>query len=169
MNPKKLEFQFIAIEPQKEVILENKPIIHYKNSRRHKVKIEITREAYEEKKIVWCLSKFIRKADVSTDTDWVYQGSEEKLSNGLTAMELADFLNSKNPFDFDYQPQNNDLLTINLKYVVLGIKNKYSRPYIGSYISLIFNDGKWNTNKGYDHLHFIYEDFKQGEIKELHL
>jgi hypothetical protein len=163
MSNEKFEIEFIAIEPKID-LLEVKPLIHYKNSRRNKTVWD--RSKYEEKKVVWSLNKYAGKK-VYDGIDWQYQGSSKELNEELTALKFVDKLNAENLFDFQYQPEDNDYLHIRIEYVNEEIKKK-SRPYIGAYISFIFKKGKWTINEGYDHIGNDYNDFKEGIINTLH-
>ncbi len=163
MNSEKFEIEFITIEPIENIADEVKPIIHHKNSRRNKTKITLSREEYEEIRITWKLIKFMEEQK----HEWGFpQSSAQKLSNGITVEKIVLFLNhSKKIFDFEYKPNENDLLTIGLEYTIKDIKGKYSRPYIGEYISFLYNGEKWLINEGFDHLNNKYEDFKEGILK----
>ncbi|MGX7666669.1 hypothetical protein [Flavobacterium pedocola] len=160
------QIEFITIEQKKVQVDAIKPITHNKNSRRNKTKITVSREEYEAIVIKWKLRKFIGiREDNNSGIDWVYQGAAQELKNEMTAESILKFLNNTTVFDFAYEPKQNDELIIELEYVIAGIKGKYSRPFIGEYISLLYNDEKWTSNKGYDSIYFIMEDFKEGIIK----
>ncbi|MBM6499243.1 hypothetical protein H9X54_008000 [Flavobacterium macrobrachii] len=139
---------------------ENPEIIHHKNSRKNK-KV-FNRNEYESKEILWSLQKYIGE-EIYNGIDWQYQGSAQELSNGLTALKIVSILNSDYVFDFDYEPNENDLLSIKLDYLKSTLKGK-SRPFIGEYISFIFKNGKWEINNGYDHISKVYKNYKEGKI-----
>lgn len=159
MTDKKLNIQFLTIETETKSV-ENPEIIHHKNSRKNKE--VFNRNEYESKEIHWSLQKYISE-EVYNGIDWQYQGSAQELSNGLTALNIVSILNSDYVFDFDYEPNENDLLRIKLEYLKSSFKGK-SRPYIGEYISFLFKNGKWEINNGYDHISKVYENYKQGKI-----
>lgn len=161
MTQENFKLEFITVEP-KNNILEDKDIIHYTNSRRNKTKIILSGEEYEEVKIIWQLRKYIG----NEIQEWGYpRSSSQKLTNGITTEEIVKSLNHKNVFDFEYEPSQNDQLTIELVYVVGNIKGKYSRPYIGDYLSFLFDGEMWKINEGYDHLNNKYQEYKEGIIK----
>lgn len=134
-------------------------IIHNKNSRRYKLKL--TTFQYHETRIFWNLSEFKRKMQYD-GIDWQYQSSRNTLNNGLLADTVLSVLNSGIIFA-NYSPQKNDFLKIWLEYKYPIIHNK-SRPYIGDFISFIYNE-EWKINNGYDHIDFEYETLQEGEIK----
>lgn len=162
MTNKKFEIQFITIEPKSIISNEVKPIVHYKNSRRHKTVWD--RNKYEEKKVVWSLHKYVEKK--VDDGIWQYRGSSEELNKELTAAKFVEELNTENLFDFEYLPEEKDYLHIRIEYVNEEIKSR-SRPYIDAYISFIFKKGKWTINKGYEHIHNTYKEFKEGIVNIL--
>lgn len=159
MTDKKLNIQFLTIETETKSV-ENPEIIHHKNSRKNKE--VFNRNEYESKEIHWSLQKYISE-EVYNGIDWQYQGSAQELSNGLTTLSIVYILNSDYVFDFDYEPNENDLLRIKLEYLKSSFKGK-SRLYIGEYISFLFKNGKWEINNGYDHISKVYENYKQGKI-----
>lgn len=159
MKNEKFELKFITIEPKIETPNEVKPVIHYKNSRRHKTIWD--RNKYEEKKFVWSLSKFVEER--LDDGIWQYRGSSKELNKELTAAKFVEELNTENLFDFEYLPEEKDYLHIRIEYVNEEIKGR-SRPYIDAYISFIFKEGKWTINKGFDARNNVYMDFKEGII-----
>ena len=151
-------FNFSFIYPSIEFSKSEEKIIHYKKSRKNKIKL--SKSEYEEIKIVWTLSEY--KGRIKYDgIDWQYQSSSDKLSNGIMGSQILQKLNSSNVFA-NYFPKENDYLSIRLEYIHTT-KNKKYRPYIGEYISFIFIDN-WNLNKGYDHIDNCYEIIMEGEI-----
>lgn len=166
MNQEISKIKFVTIESNNTISDEIKPIIHNKNSRRHKTKIVLSRTEYEEIKITWQLRKFIKISEPD-GVEWFYQSSAQELTNGITTKEIVTLLNQKNVFDFPYEPNQNDVLIIKLEYVIQSIKNKYTRPYIDQYISFLYNDGLWKINEGYDSIDFILEDYKEGIIENI--
>lgn len=66
------------------------------------------------------------------------QTSRDHLNNGFSAEKILNLLNSKPLFE-NYLPKENDFLKIWLEYKHPVIHNK-SRPYIGDFISFIYNE-----------------------------
>jgi len=157
MNLPEINIEFIL----KKYSLSNKHenIIHNKNSRKNKFKL--TSEAYQENIILWNLSQF-EKERIYDGIEWQYQSSRDHLSNGFSAEKILNLLNSRPLFE-SYLPRENDFLKIWLEYKHPVIHNK-SRPYIGDFISFIYNE-KWKLNNGFDHINFEYETLQEGEIK----
>lgn len=77
---------------------------HNKNSRKYRIKL--TREQYEETRMVWKLSRYLnpRKYD---GIDWQYQSSNEVLNNGITALQVLKTITNQN-FISNYIPEQND-------------------------------------------------------------
>lgn len=157
MNELKRNIEFIIKKQNSKINQEN--IIHNKNSRVNKIKLSSAE--YNETLILWTLSQFQRKMQYD-GIDWQYQSSRNTLNNGLLAETVLSVLNSVIIFA-NYSPQKNDFLKIWLEYKHPTTHNK-SRPYIGDYISFIYNE-EWKINNGYDHIDFEYETLQEGEIK----
>lgn len=157
MNELKSNIDFIIKTQNSKVNQEN--IVHYKNSRGNKIKLSSAE--YNEAIILWSLSQFQRKIQYD-GIDWQYQSSRNTLNNGLLAETVLSVLNSGIIFA-NSSPQINDFLKIWLEYKYPIIHNK-SRPYIGDFISFIYNE-EWKINNGYDHIDFEYETLQEGEIK----
>ncbi|MDY0932509.1 hypothetical protein [Chryseobacterium sp. CFBP8996] len=157
MNESKINIEFII--KKQNPILKEKDLIHNKNSRKNKLKL--TPVEYNEILIFGNLSEFKKKIQYD-GIDWQYQSSRNTLNNGLLAETVLSILNSGIIFA-NYSPQKNDFLKIWLEYKYPIIHNK-SRPYIGDFISFIYNE-EWKINNGYDHIDFEYETLQEGEIK----
>lgn len=136
-------------------------IIHNKNSRKNKLKL--INEEYQEKIILWNLSRFEKDRNYD-GIEWQYQSSRDQLNNRFSAENILKLLNSKSVLE-NYLPQENDFLKIWLEYKYPSMHNK-SRPYISDYISFLY-DYKWKLNKGFDHIDFEYKVLYEGEIKIL--
>ena len=133
-------------------------IIHNQNSRRNKVKI--TKESYEETEIIWRLRKYISHK-IYDGIDWQYKSSSEALNNGISAIQLLEKITTDKTLK-EFIIKKNDLLIISMRYIIEE-KSKKTRPYIGDYISFIF-DEKWLINSGFEHIDNNYEDYKKGVI-----
>lgn len=134
-------------------------IVHNKNSRRHRAKLD--RDQYEETIILWRLSKFMGLEEYN-GFDFTYIFSNPQLPNGLAYQPFLTLLNSETVFE-DYIPNENDSLKIWLEYVYPE-KNKRYRPYLGAYLSFIYTH-EWAFTDGLDHIHYEYETLYEGEIK----
>lgn len=95
------------------------------------------------------------------------------LPRDITVEELinkdifCEFLNKKNCFDFEYQPQNNDRLLISL----LDSTNKdFDEEYTESIAyGFEYRNGKWNI-KDYETFEWYerYDEILEGKIKNLY-
>ncbi|MCT4203492.1 hypothetical protein [Elizabethkingia anophelis] len=137
---------------------EDKAIIHNKLSRKNRIKLN--KSQYEETKIYWCLLEYVGLKE-DDGFDWVYKASSTELNNGLSAEIFQQIINSDSFFS-NYIIKDNDLLTISLEYIHPAKYNK-TRPYIGNYLSFIFNK-VWEINSGYDHIANMYRKLQEGEV-----
>tara|TARA_B100001059_G_scaffold178085_1_gene178709 strand:- start:355 stop:861 length:507 start_codon:yes stop_codon:yes gene_type:complete len=161
MSERKITFEFITVKSNKEKQDKNEKIIHHKNSRKNRVKFR--KEKYEEKELIWTLKK--KKGERAADgMNWQYQSSADKLNDELTAENIVGIINLGIEFDFEYIPQENDFLVLKFEYTNPELKNK-RRPFINYYTSFLYNNGKWNINEGFDHIHYDFIEFKSGIIK----
>jgi hypothetical protein len=141
------------------------PIIHNKKSLKNKVpKIKLTKEQMEEVVIKWRLFKFVGAFKEDGGAEFFPWASVQKLSDGITEEIIAEVLNKENVFDFDYVPAKNDYLKLVQNYTYEDINCKQNRPFIGYFISFLFDGEKWVVNQGFDHIHLIHEDFKEGIV-----
>lgn len=160
MCQENLEIHFCTCVPTEE-----KVVIHNKNSRRFKK--DFDEDAYLKKNLVWKLFKY-EGYENSGLIGMIIMPSNQ-LTSELTADYLIGALNSKNLFDFDYQPQQGDNLKIEFSF-----RNKKSRKeYQGkiySYMSFIFKDDKWTKDYyiGFNHKTVLFREGKV-EIKDLNL
>ena len=82
----------------------------------------------------------------------------------MTAKKISEIFNLGINFDFDYHPKKNDFLILRYEYILPELKNK-KRPFINYFISFLYDNGKWKINKGFDHIHSEFLEFKSGVIK----
>ena len=61
----------------------------------------------------------------------------------LSVEYLLDILNNDYCFDFDYEPEEEDILVIRYNYKYPDLRHMPKRPYVRGYTYLIFRDGKW--------------------------
>ena len=164
MSIENFQFELITVNPQKDSIDVVKPIIHHKNSRRHKTKIVLSKEECEETKITWRLRKYIRPK-TNDGFDFTPMSASDRLSDEITTEKIVKFLNDNVFFDFEYEPNENDEIRMEIQYVIENLNGKYRRPYINCFVSFLYADEKWIVNNGFDHIHNFYEEFKEGILK----
>jgi hypothetical protein len=123
----------------------DKPIVHYKNSRKHKNKPPESR-AYR-----WYLSRFV--GEYEPLMEGIYELPSKDLGKGLTEEWVLLHLNHEKCFDFEYAPKEGDTLVLN------GEK-------LYQYMSFIFRQGIWEVDR-YNGFSTILELEKQGEIKPM--
>lgn len=164
MSQSNFEIQFITSNPKNEISDLEKPIIHHKKSRKHKIKKVLSKEECEETEITWRLRKFIRLVE-SNGFDFTPKSASDRLTHEITAEKIVRFLNDKVVFDFVYEPSQNDELQMEINYVIENINGKFRRPYINCFVSFLFDGNQWVVNKGFDHIDYHYKEFKEGIIK----
>ncbi|MCK8482271.1 hypothetical protein [Psychroserpens algicola] len=109
----------------------------------------------------WTLSTLDYKAKESSVMGrMVYP--KEKLNESLNKNEVLKILNSESPFDFEYTPNENDLIEIREVYEFVSLDD-HPREYIENLMSFKYSNGKWVF--GIHPLHYIHKEFKKGKIK----
>ena len=164
MSLKNFEIELITVNPRKDSFDEVKPVIHHKKSRRNKTKILLTKEECEETKITWRLRKYIRPL-IYDGLDFTPMSASDRLTDEITTEKIVKFLNDNLFFDFEYEPNENDEIRMEIQYVIENINGKYRRPYINYFVSFLYEGEKWIVNKGFDHIDNHYEEFKEGIVK----
>ncbi|QQV04330.1 MULTISPECIES: hypothetical protein [Chryseobacterium] len=164
MNIENFQFELITVNTQNDSFDVVQPIIHYKNSRRHKTKIVLSKEECEETKISWRLRKYIRSV-IYDGLDFTPMSAKDRLTDEITAEKIAKFLNDDFVFDFEYEPDENDEIRMEIQYVIENINGKIRRPYSNYFVSFLYDGKEWIVNKGFDHIHNHYEEFKEGIVK----
>ena len=91
--------------------------------------------------------------------------ASDRLSDEITTEKIVKFLNDNVFFDFEYEPNENDEIRMEIQYVIENLNGKYRRPYINCFVSFLYADEKWIVNNGFDHIHNFYEEFKEGILK----
>lgn len=137
---------------------EQKEIVHNKNSRKNRVKLNL--KEYNKTIIIWSLSNYKGKMEYN-GIDWQYLSSGKELNNGISYEIILPVLNSENIFE-NYLPKDKDILKIRLKYIHPE-KDGKSRPYINNFISFVY-DKEWRLNRAFEHAHNSYEIIAEGEI-----
>jgi len=165
MSTENFKIELIVNEKHNECSAEVKPIVHNKNSRKHKTKITLSKEECEETIITWRLLKFIQPSEIYDGIEFFPISAQDRLTNEITAEKIVKFLNSNFLFDFDYLPKENDEIRMEIDYVIENINGKFRRPYINYFVSFLYDGEKWIVNKGFDHIHNHYEEFKEGIVK----
>ncbi|MGE8434563.1 hypothetical protein [Chryseobacterium joostei] len=157
MTNSESRIDFIMKEP--EISVDEIKTIHNKNTRNNKIKL--TKSQYEETFMFWRLSRVLKMEEYN-GIDFQHKSSSPQLSNGLSYEPILSLLNSKAVFE-DYQPKENDSLSIWMEYKYAEM-NKKKRLYIGNYMSFIYSN-KWTLNSGFDHIYSDYETLCNGELK----
>lgn len=135
-------------------------IVHYKNSRRNKIKL--TKSEYEQTIIKWSLRKYVKEIEYDPNScEFLPMFSSSILENGLTSIKILEFLNSILIIN-NYIPENNDILKIWLEYKHPIIYKP--RPYIDNFILFRFFAEEWIEDTGFDRIDKIYEDIYDGEL-----
>lgn len=120
----------------------NAPVIHNQNSRRFK---RMDEKKYLEGNIIWTLDRSAGKLE----EEWMEIGSimmpTGKLTDDITEDYVMEQLNTRNPFDFDYQPIDGDCLNIRFTYKNRKFRQKYSNLTM-RYLSFIFREGAWTPD-----------------------
>jgi len=113
----------------------------------------------------WTLKRF--REDASASTIGSIVGIREKLTEQLTQENVCKLLNSENVFDFEYTPEERDLIEIREYYSYLELETEYEkrRPYIETPMHFKFEDGQWKI--GRYKLGFLFDDLKKGKLKEI--
>ena len=128
-----------------------KVVVHNKKSRRNKKKKNQPIE-YD-----WTLYKYLGLSKEMELGRYTFPSSD--VGNGLTSDFVLNELNSRNCFDFEYQPKEGDNLII-------------SKTDSSNRIEFIFRNGKWIEDH-YSPFDHVYEKIDNGkitttEIKTLH-
>lgn len=108
-------------------------IVHHKNSRKAKNKAR--------NEFTWTLHRNLGLSN--TTMDGMGYMPDETLSENLTNEIMLHDLNNRNCFDFDYQPNEGDILRI---YTPLKT--------MGKHLSFIFENGEWIADS---YLPFMYD------------
>ena len=128
----------------------DRPVIHHKNSRRHKKK---RAGEPQVKQYNWHLLRYEGTFD-SGEVGRVIMPSHS-IGNGLTDEFVQEKLNSGNCFDFDFVPREKDSLMIQ--------EDGVQSPYLGFY----FKNGRWEIGYGFSAFDDIMKDFGKGMVKLL--
>jgi len=120
----------------------NTPIIHNQNSRRFK---RMDEKQFLEMNIIWTLERSTGKKE----EEWIEMGSMAmptgKLTDEITEEYVLRQLNTRNPFDFEYQPLDGDCLQIRFNYKNKKIRQQYKNLQY-RYLSFIFRKDKWTPD-----------------------
>jgi len=120
----------------------NTPVIHNQNSRRFK---RMDEKKYLEGNIIWTLERHAGKKE----EEWLEIGSmmmpSGKLTEDITEDYVIEQLNTRAPFDFDYQPLEGDCLAIRFNWKNRKFRQKYDN-LTHRYLSFIFRAGEWTAD-----------------------
>ena len=117
----------------------------------------------------------LSKSDADLNYIWILERVESIKSIKLVGMtmvptnqldQLSDefvvkALNSKHLFDFDYEPNENDSLTIER---VNRKELKFSEGFVGEYLRFKFSEGQWIIGQ-VNIFHYHLEVYKNGKVK----
>ncbi len=110
--------------------------------------------------IKWTLYRFIKNEWVGMDG--MLMEPIEEFSKELSANFFSNEMNSKNCFDFDYQPNEGDNIIFHLiTYTKSGKKIKTSSQYKNEFISLIYKRKQWGIDV-YDPFYNTTEEIEKG-------
>ena len=123
------------------------PVIHNKNSRRHKKRTS----GQKAEELKWRLLRYV-KTEYSGALGHIAMPLDD-LGNGLTEQYVLQKINSENCFDFDYTPHEKDSLAIQ-------VGEQWDR-----YLAFTFEDGQWRIGIGFDAFNDVMEDLGTGKIK----
>lgn len=122
-----------------------KPVVHQKNSRRHK------HQPQAPLTYRWALARFAGTYEALMEG--IYELPAKDLGQGLTEEWVLLHLNYAHCFDFDYTPAEGDNL------VMSGEK-----PF--QHMSFLFQKGIWEAGR-YDGFSTILEKFQEGKMDPL--
>ncbi|TAF66296.1 MAG: hypothetical protein EAZ55_06640 [Cytophagales bacterium] len=127
---------------------EKKPIVHNKNSRRHKKQIQ---ESDKKQVYRWTLLGYVGRRE--TDLEGECQIPSEEIGAGLEKEWVLLNLNEGNCFDFDYTPQEGDNLVL---------RSNHSFKFL----SFIYRNNAWYCDF-YNSFFATLEKKAEGEIKNI--
>ncbi len=125
-----------------------------------------TKEVYQELWFHWELKRGtkVTREEYLGEASYTPLGYCRQINAFVTNENVVEMLNSKVEIDFDYRPQEHDMLVINPVY-----KNQNALPanspfpiYRGIGIAFIYQVDQWVVNKGFDQLDYDYEFFSCG-------
>ncbi len=122
---------------------------------------EVDMGEYEKPNFIWTLYKYQGEKDSFMVGEMVMP--VESLDTELSSEYLIQQLNSKNRFDFNYEPIEGDNLQIKKEYIYKSIKG-FTRTDLYEYMSFIYREGKWQEEV-YDVFSDKIKSFKKGKIK----
>ena len=156
-NSKHLKFCTCFVGPE-EIVEEPKPRTisyeervqkfhnHFKPPERPKISDEeyqkseeaIKNGNYEETRLIWHL---VRVNGSSGILGFIWPPNHS-VREQITSDEIIELMNTQNIFDFDYTPEEDDVLTIREEYIYKQIGEE-KRPRLINYLSVKFVGDKW--------------------------
>ncbi len=115
-----------------------------KNSRRYK---KLWIESYGESAYTWRLSRYVKSYE--GQMMFSYYPMYERLGE-LQYTDVLSHLNNTEWFDFDYEPQNGDYLTIDYQYRIARNPGKYTTTGIPYFMAFTHKSGEWVYQRYYD-------------------
>ncbi|WP_298511294.1 hypothetical protein [uncultured Kordia sp.] len=117
---------------------------------------------YEETILYWSLKRF--KEDRSRAVMGRIIFPKNKLKKDVEADYILEMLNTIKVFDFDYHPQERDLIEIQESYKFRGLE-EHPREYIENYMFFKYENDQWNF--GYYPLGFMFRKLQSGKLKKI--
>ena len=134
------------------------PVKYPRNTKEEKL---IFKEIYLEAEYKWYLSRYVGEWDL--DFNFSHAVPLEKVKD-LSVEYLLDILNNNYCFDFDYEPEEGDILDIQYDYKYPDLRHMPNRYFIRCSTCIMFRDGKWIFDRYYD---VKLKSITQGFIKFL--
>ncbi len=94
-----------------------------------------TEDELKQEEYTWRLTRFLGRKQ--TNIRGKILPPQTDLENGVNIKNISEQLNKSNPFDFEYEPQERDVITVSIS----SERNRYS------YFSLIYKNEKWEPGK----------------------
>lgn len=116
-----------------------------KNSRRYKA---VANEGYSDTVYTWSLRRYAGSVEDHMNF-FYYYGMAEQVGD-LTYKKVLKHINSSQWYNFEYEPQEGDYLSINYKYRCTDRPGKH-RPFLPyTFFAFIFKNGDWTYESYYD-------------------
>ena len=114
-------------------------------------------QGYTDTRYSWSLQKYVGR--LSIEDDWFYRQGADQKTGDLNASGVAHELNTDYSFDFDYEPAENDILSVVYHYCNPAITGRARPRFFSGEILLVFNGKEWAK---YSELFNIHEEIYSG-------
>ncbi|AWH85424.1 hypothetical protein HYN59_09985 [Flavobacterium album] len=115
---------------------------------------EKDKEEYLDTIYTWSLRRFLRPFHDS----WFYYNMPSKKTGNLLSADVMHEINTDYCYDFEYEPEEKDILVIRYDYRNSQVKG-WPRPYISEYLLFVFKGQKWEED---NFMMNHYEDLYDG-------